>query len=252
MLFGSKKGVLIMLAAVLVLGACGSPGAPENLESNGEDTVEQGEVVAVVNGENIYEAPYFRLMDRMKINYQEQGIDFESDEGQVMLQQLEEQAIQFMIQQEVLVQEAKNRGVTVEEEAVEAEAQAIRDQFDTDEEFQAVLEQNHFTEKELMDTLAAEMTVDALLNQEVGEVTVSEEELEEMYQFYEMQQEEQLEAMKESGEEISEEDLAMMELPPYEEIKESLRVQLMQEKEQEAEMAVIEQLMEASEIEILI
>ena len=252
MLFGSKKGVLIMLAAVLVLGACGSPGAPENLESNGEDTVEQGEVVAVVNGENIYEAPYFRLMDRMKINYQEQGIDFESDEGQVMLQQLEEQAIQFMIQQEVLVQEAKNRGVTVEEEAVEAEAQAIRDQFDTDEEFQAVLEQNHFTEKELMDTLAAEMTVDALLNQEVGEVTVSEEELEEMYQFYEMQQEEQLEAMKESGEEISEEDLAMMELPPYEEIKESLRMQLMQEKEQEAEMAVIEQLMEASEIEILI
>ncbi len=58
--------------------------------------------------------------------------------------------------------------------------------------------------------------------------------------------------MQQEGEEFSQEELEMMQLPPYEEMKEDLRHQLTLEKQQEHHMALVEELMDSSEIEILL
>lgn len=246
-----KRRILVMLLLMaLITAACSAPA--EVGTSDEEPVVEQGEVVARVNGENLYEGPFERMMDRLMIMYEQQGMAFEGEEGDALKEQIKEQTLQQMIQQEVLIQQAQQMELAATDEEVEAELDEIRSQFESDEEYQLVLEQNQFTESELKDTLWQEITIEALLRATAPDLTVTEEEMMEYYALYEAQHTEQREAMEASGEELSEEEAAMMELPPYEELKEDIRAQLYQEREQEHQMAFINELMENSEIDILI
>ncbi|MDW7670196.1 MAG: SurA N-terminal domain-containing protein [Bacillota bacterium] len=245
-----KKSMLLMfLAAALVFSACSAPAESE--EAAGTPAVEMGEPVASVNGEFIYTTTFNRVTERMIWSYEQQGMDFEGEEGEVLRQQVEESVLDHLIQQAVMVQEAKNRELVVADEEVEAEFDALKSRFDTEEAFQEILDRTQFTESELKETLKTEMTIEALLAKAVEFVEVAEEEIVEFYTFYESQYAMQQEAMEESGEELSEEELAKMQLPPYEEMKDNLRMQLLQEKQQEAVMAFVDQLMEQSDIEIL-
>jgi peptidyl-prolyl cis-trans isomerase SurA len=244
-----KSMLLLLLAAALVLSACSAPA--DSQETAGITEVDMGEPVASVNGEFIYAATFNRVTDRMIWSYEQQGMDFEGEEGEILRQQVEESVLDHLIQQAVMVQEARNLELGVTDEEVEEEFAGLKSQFDTDEAFQEILERTQFTEPELKETLKTEMTIEALLAKAVESVEVSEEEILEFYTFYETQYAMQQDAMEESGEELTEEELAMMQLPPYEEMKENLRMQLMQEKQQEAMMAFVDQLMEKSEIDIL-
>lgn len=250
MVFKKRSLWVILLVLTLFAAACSAP-ADEG-QTVEEPAVEQGEAVAMVNGEPIYEGPFQRMTDRMLIVYEQQGLSFEGEEGEVMLQQIQDQTLQQMIQQIVLVQEANSLELEVPDEAVNAELDQIRSQFETDDDYQEALQQNLFTESELRDTLRMEMTIEVLLAHEMPEITVSEEELIAGYNAYEIQYQAQLESIEASGEEISEEEMAMMALPPFEEIKEDLRAQMIQEKEQEFQMAMIDNLMDNSDIEIMI
>ncbi len=249
-IFKKKSLWVILLTLVLLATACAAPA--EEGQAVEEPALEQGEAVAMVNGEPIYEGPFQRMTDRMLIVYEQQGLTFEGEEGEEMLQQIQEQTLQQMIQQTVLVQEASNLALEVPDEAVNAELDQIRSQFDTDDAYQEALQQNLFTENELKETLRMEMTIEALLAHDTPEIKVSEEELVAGYNAYEIQYQAQLESIEASGEEISEEEMAMMALPSFEEIKEDLRAQMIQEREQELQMAMINDLMEKSEIEIMI
>jgi peptidyl-prolyl cis-trans isomerase SurA len=249
-IFKKKSLWVILLVLTLLTVACSAP-ADEG-QTVEEPAVEQGEAVAMVNGEPIYEGPFQRMTDRMSIVYEQQGLSLEGEEGEVMIQQIQEQTLQQMIQQTVLVQEAKSLELEVPDEAVNAELDQIRSQFETEDAYQEALQQNLFTESELRDTLRMEMTIEALLAHEIPEITVTEEELIAGYNAYEIQYQAQLESIEASGEEISEEEMAMMALPPFEEIKEDLRAQMIQEKEQEFQMAMIDDLMDKSDIEIMI
>ncbi len=246
-----KSRWMLLLAVVVFLAACsGSPGAQE--EEAGGDSVNLGEPVAMVNGEAIYEDYFQRVTERMIWSYQQQGMDFEGDEGAELRLQVEESVLDHLIQQAVMIQEAENLGLAVGDEEVESELEGLKGQFETEEEFQDILERTRFTEQELKETLRTEMTIEALLEKAVAEVQVAEEELMEHYAAHEAQHEIQMDLMKKSDEELSDEELAMMQLPPYEEMKEQLRSRIIQEKQQEVMRAFVDELMEKSDIEILI
>ena len=243
----NKKVSLIMVALfVLTLTACG--GATD--ENDAE--VDQGEVVAVVNGEEIYEMEFQRQVDRMIAANENQGMVLEGEEGDMVKAQIEDQVIQYLVQQQVLLQEAHSRGLQVTDEEVENDLEMIKEQFGSEEEFEQIMEDNLFTEMELKQTLRTELTIEALLEDESPEVTVDEEELREYYRFYEMQHEQQMAMIEQEEMELSEEELEMMQLPSFEEMKEDLRQQITMEKQQEYHMNMVDELMEASEIEILI
>jgi len=240
----------LVLALALVLSACGEQdeqGEEANLETQVNE--EMGTPVAIVNGESIYEGPYEQMIKRVMANYEQQGIVLEGDEGEAMLQQIEQQTLDQMIQQVVLVQEAEKSGLLPSDQVVEEELKAIRDQFATEEEYKAALEQNMFSETELKTSIFQDLSMKAYMEENISEVTISDEEIDTFYNQYKAQQEEQMQAMEESGEEIPEDQLQMMEVPDLEEIKEELVAHLTEQKEQEYLQKLVEELVEKSDIE---
>lgn len=240
----------LVLALALVLSACGEQdeqGEEANLETQVNE--EMGTPVAIVNGERIYEGPYELMIKRALANYEQQGIVLEGDEGEAMLLQIQQQTLDQMIQQVVLLQEAEKSGLLPSDQVVEEELKAIRDQFATEEEYKAALEQNMFSETELKTSIFQELSMKAYMEENLSEVTISDEEIDTFYSQYKAQQEEQMQAMKDSGEEIPEDQLQMMEVPNLEEIKEELVAHLTEQKEQEYLEKLVEELVEKSDIE---
>lgn len=239
----------LVLVLVLVLTACG--GAVEQEVQNNEPETNMGEPVAIVNGENIYEVQYERMTERQISSYELQGVSFEGDQGEEMLEQIRQQTLDMMIQQKVLLQEVQKLGLSPSEESVDEQLNSIRGQFDTDEEYEAALEQNMFTENELKESLVQELSLKAYMAENMTEILVTDDELEEYYIEYKAQQEEQIKAIEDSGEELPEDQLSMMEVASFEVMKEKLKTSLIQKKEQEQLMTLIDELIEDSDIEIL-
>lgn len=246
-----KFGKLSLVVSImLILAACGGQGGNEAQVE--EPEVDMGDPVAIVNGENIYEVEYESMTEKMIASYEQQGIELGDNESEQMLEQIRQQALDQMIQQEVLLQNAERSGLIPSEETVEEEIDSIRSQFESDEEYEIALEQNMLTENELKETLEKELSIEAYIGDNIPEVDVTDEEIEEYYRQYKTQQEEQIKAMEASGEDIQEDQMAMMEVPGIEEIKEELKAGLIQQKEQEHLMALIDELLKDSDIEILI
>lgn len=241
---------MLALVFLLVITACGnSEGVAEESEETQEDL---GEVVATVNGENIYESTFQRQVDRMISANEQQGMSFEGEEGEMVKAQIEDQVMDYLVQQEVLLQEARTRQLKASEEEIDDEMEMIRGQFETEEEYEQALEENLFTEEELRNTIKAELTIETLLESESPEIEIEEEEIQEYYSFYEMQHEQQMAMIQQEGVELSDEEMEMMKLPSYEEMEEDLRQQITMQKQQEYHMLLVEELMENSEIDILI
>lgn len=239
----------LVLVLVLMLSACG--GTVEQEVQNNESETSMGESIAIVNGENIYEVEYNRMTERMMASYEQQGMSFEGDQGEEMLEQIQQQTLEMMIQQKVLLQEVQRLGLSPSEESVDEQLNSIRSQFDTDEEYEAALEQNMFSEKEFKETLVQELSIEVFLDENMSEVVVTDDELEEYYKQYKTQQEEQIKAIEDSGEEVPEDQLSMMEVSSFEDMKAELEASLVQQKEQEQIMTLIDKLIEDSDIEIL-
>lgn len=255
-----KKNIfVVILVLTAILAACGGPAEdPENEEiglenENQESAVQEtGEPVALINGESIDEGFFQRHLERSMAMNEQQGMVLEGEEGDAMKDQMKEQLMQQLIEQEVIFQEARDQGIQVTEDQIADEIETVKSQFETEEQYREALEMNHFSEEEFENMVTVELTVEAFMEQNLPEVAVEDDELREYYAMYEQQHKAQMEAMEQEGQEMSEEEMAMMELPPYEEMKEELRQQLMMEKQQEHQMAMVDDLMEEYDIEILI
>ncbi len=247
-----KSMIMVILLLTVALAACGAPAEEADNGDQEAEAQETGEPVALVNGESIDSGFFQRQLERTIAVNEQQGMVFEGEEGDQMKEQIQEQLIQELVQQEVLYQEAEAHGIEVTDEEVNDEIEMVKSQFENEEQFQEALEMNQFTEEEFKNMLTVELTVDAFMQENSPEVTVEEEEIQEFYSMYQQQHEAQMEAMEQEEQELSEEEMAMMELPPYEEMKEELRQQLTMEKQQEYQMALVDELMEESEIEIML
>jgi len=216
-----KKWILIIPLALLFVGtlaACGS---------DDEQTV-----VATVNGEEIYENEWQQTVDQMTMQYTQMGMDLESEEGQQMLEMIEEQALDSLIQQTAVVQYAVEEGVSVSDDEIQEEIDAMIEQHGGEDEFESVLEQNDHTMDSFRDFLYDELTIEAYLDEYLDEVEVSEEEINEYYEGYA----EQFEDEDEEPEDL-------------EDIEDEIINQIQQEAQQEQIQTLIETAMEDAEVE---
>ncbi|MFW6318749.1 MAG: SurA N-terminal domain-containing protein [Bacillota bacterium] len=220
-----KKGLVLLIGLMFIfaLTAC------NNEDSEDEETNDT--VIATVNDEEIYESTWKKSVDRMMLSYQQQGIDVESEQGQMFVEQIETQALDQLINQTLLYQEAKADNLVVDETEAQAELTEIKEGYDSDEEFATALESNLFTEDELLELLKIELSITAYLDATLDEVTVTEEEKEAYYDDYK--------------EEADDEE----EIPPYEDVEENIEAQLISQAEQAQVSEIISTLKESSEIE---
>ena len=214
-----KKVLLLMILALFVVG-CGpdEPEAPTTGEAVGEPGLEpetDDSVVAVVNGEEIYQSE----VDEIQQMQQQQGMPVE--EGMI---------IEQLVEMELLLQEAKNRGLSVSDDEVKEELeQLLQMQGMSVEEAEQMLGPQFET---LIEEQKQQMLIHKLIDDEFeGPTDVTDEEKQEVF--------DQLEAMGQIPEDET-----------YEEVEEQIGMMLEQEQEQQAIMGLLRELEEKADVDI--
>jgi parvulin-like peptidyl-prolyl isomerase len=220
--FKIKKGLVLLIGLVFIfsLTAC-----------NNEDEEPKDSAVATVNDEIIYESTWQNSVDRMLLSYQQQGLDLESEQGQMFVEQIETQALEQLINQTLLYQEAKANNFEVGDEEAQADLTELKQGYDSKEAFETALSNNLFTEEELLNLLKIELSITAYLDATLEEVTITEEEKQAYYDDYVEQADE------------------TQTIPPYEDVKDNIEAQLINEGEQAQVTEILSTLKESSTIE---
>lgn len=251
------KKFLLSIAAVAAafsLAACGADGDDEQATEDAPQSQEQGDqampepeldnipdVVAVVDEEEIsgdafaenYEAQFQQLTMQAAMAGQEPDQD-----------QLKEQALEMMINSELLVDEAEEQGFSASDEDVDEYLadMAEANQVESSDALMEELEAQGLSEERIREDLHSQVMIDQVVDTlDVEEP--SEEELQEMYDA----QVEQLEAMNEQVEEDQ-----AQEAPSFEELEPELEQQVTQQNENEAIATLLDDLRDDAEIEILL
>ncbi|WP_112181921.1 MULTISPECIES: SurA N-terminal domain-containing protein [Paraliobacillus] len=226
--------ILLLLLFSMFLVACNNEDSDEANEES-TDTTEQEEVtvsdeekvaddtvVGTVNGEEINGATYNMIYSQVKTQLFENGADTED------LELVKEQALQAIISQEVLMQDAVSKGIEVSDEEVDAYIQESIDQFDSEEQFNEALANLDYTMESYREQARVQLQQEAYIEQEFDDVEISDEDIEAYYEQV-----------------ASESD----DVPELNQVREQIEAQLANSQLQEKLTERIEQLKEEAEIE---
>ncbi|MCT2536684.1 SurA N-terminal domain-containing protein [Aquibacillus koreensis] len=216
-------------------GAENAAGGEQQMEMPEPDLEDVPDVVAEVNGVEIskedYESLYVSQFQQTALQYQMSGQELDQD-------QFKEQIMESMIGQELLVQEVEKSDLEASEDKVNETLDGLvaQNEMETQEEFFAALEEQGMDKTEVMSQVELQVKLDQLIANEAGEVEVTEEELQALYDQAIAQQEE-------SGAEGAE-------IPSFEEAKPSLEQQIRTQKETETTQELVNKLREDAEVTI--
>jgi hypothetical protein len=99
--------------------------------------------VAVVNGEPISRAALEQEMTPVRHRMGMTG----EDADETKLDEIRKQVLDNLIRRELIFQESKKKGFTVEDSAVQERFDALKSRFPSSEQFQAMMAQMNFTEE---------------------------------------------------------------------------------------------------------
>lgn len=179
---GGTFGTLIVVGAVVValavvamwyFGAFKGPQTTTGIPAN--------QVVATVNGTDIVGSDLTTSISQIVATAQLQGIDTTDPSVQ---EEIKDQAIQMLINTQVLEQEAAERGIVITDADVEARIQALVDEVGGEEILIERMASLGISEKTLQADVRSELMISELLDQVFAErnVEVTEEEIQELYQ----------------------------------------------------------------------
>lgn len=233
-----KFWLLTLVVAVAIVGAACSQEAPAG-ETPQEEAAETADAVATVNGEPITQERFDKQLEQFRAMYEQQGIDLDAEENAEMLTQIENSALNQLVQEEVLLQAAEEAGVDVSSEEISTEIEAMKAQFGTEEEFNGILEDIGMTLEDLDRMVDVQLTIDRYLAEAVEAIEVTDEEVQTSYDEYVAYMDAQEVPEGEEPQEI----------PTFEEVKEALRDQIASQRQETAIGEHIGSLMEESTIE---
>ncbi|GGP14953.1 SurA N-terminal domain-containing protein [Oceanobacillus neutriphilus] len=187
-----KLTLTIMMIITMLLAACGNDdnntekqeegdqqqeGAPEQQEQatpefEDDEFLDEEEPVVSVNGEEVQGAAYNRAYPLVKSVMFQSGQDVEDTEA------LQDETIKFLVEQELIMQEANEAGVEVTDDEVQAELDAMKEA--DEEQFQTTLDQLHLSEEQYAEQLKFDLATGKYMEEEF-DVEVTDEEVEEMY-----------------------------------------------------------------------
>ncbi|WP_100012189.1 SurA N-terminal domain-containing protein [Lentibacillus sediminis] len=182
-----KKFLMLLLTAglAMVLAACGNESseeeaaptepaqqAQEPVEISEEEEVAEDTSVAAVNDTEITGEKYNPVYLQVKTQLSQSGQDV-SD-----LQQVRELTLNLLVEEELILQDAAEKGIEVTDEEVQSQLDLIKEQ--TGEELTAVLEQLRLTEEQFKAQLTDDLTTSKYMDSEF-EVEVTDEEVQEFY-----------------------------------------------------------------------
>jgi peptidyl-prolyl cis-trans isomerase C len=156
----NKTPVLHFGAILLLMLSVGSTfaGQPEPMV----------EKLAVVNGIVITKVDFDRKLNQVKQHILRQGQQI-SDER---LAQIKTDILETMINEELLFQEGRKKGITVEPEAISAELKNIKKGFATDADFKKLIAESGLTEAELQSDIERGQVINKLIDNQIAALVV--------------------------------------------------------------------------------
>jgi hypothetical protein len=156
---GSRKAVAVIILAVLVMSAF-------MVACDGDGTaVQHDEVVATVNGEEIYRHDFEQALEQEKMQYEMQGIDLDSEEMSDTLKEIEQHVLDnYFIIPTLVKQKAEEEGITVSEQDIEERYQEYVDAFGGEEELLEQLEAANMSYEGIKEDIANELSIQRYLD----------------------------------------------------------------------------------------
>lgn len=228
-----KKSILITI--ILIIAIAGTAwyfiGKNTTIPGESENGEEATEAVATVNGEEISRANFNAAREQVALG---QGLNIATldSEAQAELQTI---TLNMLISQALLRQAVQGANISISESDMDNQVEEIKGQFESDQEYQTALSQEGLTESDLRSEIAMEFATQSYLEQtlNLSSITVSEEELLEVYAQIQSQEQGQI-------------------VPEFEELRTQLEVFVLEQKQQEAVNAHIQTLELQANIELLI
>jgi peptidyl-prolyl cis-trans isomerase C len=121
---------LALLAMVLVAGCSGR------------------DVVASVNGVKISSKDLDQKVEKVKAMYEQQGMSFSGDQGAALLDTLRKSTLQQMINNTLMLQEAKKMG-NLSDDQIQEIVGSFKQEFSSESEYQQFLEQVELSERDV-------------------------------------------------------------------------------------------------------
>jgi hypothetical protein len=225
----NKNKIIATVAVLMIGGALAwyvflSGSFEPNSASSGNDNGP----VAIVNGQEISRTDFNDLSEQ---NASQQGFDLSSLDAE-MRKQFETEIVNALISQTLLEQAANNSGVTAASADVDTQMDIIKSQFETEEEFEIALLAEGITVEELRTLISQDLAIQAYLQKELNlsVISATEEEIEEVY-----------------GQAA-----AVQEVPPFEEVRDQVKILVIQQKQQELRDEFVAKLRTQAEIKIFI
>lgn len=208
-----KKILALLLLGILTLGlvACGN----------------EEKIAAIVNNEEIDMEEFEVRLNNTKLMYEQQGIAI-ANQGKEFEEFLAEQVLNSIVEETLLLQASED--IVVSEEKIDEKVQQVSEGYETEEEFQETLNANNLTEVELRELIKKQLKVEMYFEQNLPEVTVTDQEIEEIFAEYTA---------------LMEEDVDLEEVRPL------LQDYIIRQKQKEQQDALVDELKANAEIEIL-
>jgi parvulin-like peptidyl-prolyl isomerase len=164
--------VLLSVAIALVASACGG---------GGKGGLPNG-VVATVKGEKITKAQLDAVLDQARRSYKAQKRTFPKA-GTSDYQAIVQSAVQFLVKRTEYDQKAKELGVKVTAADVEKRLKEIKKQYfgGSEKKYQAALKKQGLTDKEVRDSIRANLVQEGIAAKVTKGITVSEDEVHAYY-----------------------------------------------------------------------
>lgn len=186
-----------------------------------------GPVVAIVNGEKIYQTDFDKSKALIEQSATIQGADI-SDEA--IQAEIQKQALNTLIENTLILSAAEKAGISYTDEEINSKYNELVAQLGTEEELKSQMEKLGLSEEELQKTLSERITADKYIESvtDIGSISVSDEEINEFLKTVDTTQE---------G------------IPPEEELRSQIKEQILSQKERELILNLIKKLREEAEIE---
>jgi major membrane immunogen (membrane-anchored lipoprotein) len=228
-----KKGLVLLISCLLLfLVACGEDDkaeekekeetTQESLEFSDEEIVGDTISVVSVDGQELKGKKYNQVYKQIKTIMYQDGQDVSN------LDVIKERTLTALVEQELINQEASEKGIKVNEEEANKELKTIKEE--TGEQFPTILEQLNMNEEDFENQLLEDLTTKKYMEHEF-DVKVTDKEVEEYYN-----------QLKKQNEEI----------PKLEEVKENIKLYLHSEKQSKQLKSRLTELKEKKEIKELI
>jgi parvulin-like peptidyl-prolyl isomerase len=173
----------VALALVVALVGCGDSDAV-NAQNSSDNTSED---VAIQVDEEVLTQSQLdeRVKARMQQFMQQFGVESMDDlppKLKMMQSRVKQQVVKQSLRQMILVSHAKQSGITVDDAEVEEKWQSLKERFPSEQQFQQQLERMGKSKEDILPNLRKSVLIDKFIEQEIGEITVSEDEIRQYFE----------------------------------------------------------------------